>query len=144
MKQLLFKTTDSWTAFVLRLTLGLVIFPHGAQKTFGWFGGPGFTKEMNMLQEHVHLPWIVAFLVILIEFIGSIGLIFGQATRIWSIAFIGLFIEIIFTAHIQHGFFMNWFGNQQGEGCEYHILVIGIAISLLFQGGGKYSLDTKI
>lgn len=141
MKNKIFSTNKDWTGFAIRLTLGLIMFPHGAQKMLGWFNGPGFTKEIEHLTEHMHLPWIVAVLVILIEFFGAISLIIGFASRLWAIAFGILFIGIIFTAHIEYGFFMNWFGSQNGEGYEYHLLVIGLCIALGLNGSGKYSVD---
>jgi putative oxidoreductase len=47
----------------------------------------------------------------------------------------------IVTVHWPHGFFMNWSSNQKGEGFEYHLLVLGIAISLIIVGAGACSLD---
>ena len=44
--------------------------------------------------------------------------------------------------HWPHGFFMNWFGNQSGEGIEFFILAIGMALALLITGGGSYSMDS--
>ena len=82
MKNKLFGTPDTWTFIILRILLGLVIFPHGAQKLLGWFGGYGFTGTMNYFTETVGLPWIIGFLVIVIEFFGSIALIAGIGTRI--------------------------------------------------------------
>jgi putative oxidoreductase len=46
--------------------------------------------------------------------------------------------------HFKYGFFMNWFGKQQGEGFEYHILVIAIAIALMIKGAGRWSIDGLI
>ena len=46
--------------------------------------------------------------------------------------------------HIQNGFFMNWFGNQKGEGYEYHLLVIAIGAALMSTGGGRWSVDKAI
>nr|WP_121272880.1 DoxX family protein [Pedobacter schmidteae] len=143
MKQLIFGTNNDWVGLILRLTTGLIMFPHGAQKTLGWFGGPGFSNEMEHLQ-HLGISWIIALMVILIEFFGAISLVLGFASRLWAFAFIILFIGIIFTAHIQYGFFMNWFGKQQGEGFEYHLLVIGLCLALLLNGSGKLSLDNLI
>lgn len=51
---------------------------------------------------------------------------------------------MIFTVHLQFGFFMNWFGNMKGEGFEYHLLVIGILLPLIISGAGKASLDVVI
>jgi len=92
----------------------------------------------------MHLPWIIAFLVIIIEFFGSLSLITGFASRVWSAAIIILFIGIIFTAHIDYGFFMNWYGTQKGEGYEYALLVIGLSLATLINGSGKYSADERL
>lgn len=144
MKNKIFNTNNDWTGLVIRLTLGLIIFPHGAQKMLGWFNGPGFSKEMEHLTGPMDLPWIISFLVILIEFFGAVSLLIGSASRLWAIALGILFTGIIFTAHIENGFFMNWFGNQKGEGYEYHLLIIGLCIALLVNGSGKYSIDRLI
>lgn len=141
MKNKLFNTSDSWTMVVLRVVLGLVVFPHGAQKLLGWFGGYGFSGSMNYFTNTVGLPWIIGFLVIILEFFGALALIAGVTTRIMAAFYIVIAIGIIFTSSTQYGFFMNWFGNQGGEGYEYFLLWIGIAIVLLFNGGGKYSFD---
>ena len=98
--------------------LGVVIFPHGAQKLFGWFGGYGFSGTMGYFTDTVGLPWLIAFLVIILESIGALALIAGFASRILSISYLVLAIGIILTSHLEHGFFMNWFGNQSGEGYE--------------------------
>jgi putative oxidoreductase len=140
----LFQTYDSWTGLVLRLTLGLVMFPHGAQKLLGWYGGFGFTGTMGVFTETMHLPWIVALLVIVGEFFGSLGLIAGLATRFTAASFIVIMLGAITTLHLQNGFFMNWLGKQQGEGFEYHLLVIGIGLALLVTGAGMWSVDKVI
>ncbi|RKR15376.1 putative oxidoreductase [Maribacter vaceletii] len=138
------KTKDNWGQLIARLTLGLVLFPHGAQKMLGLFGGYGYTATLNALTNQMQLSWIIAFLVIKIEFFGAIFLILGFASRIWSLAIVFLFIGIIFTAQMEHGFFMNWFGAQKGEGYEYSLLIIGLAITTVINGSGKFSLDTQI
>lgn len=127
-----------------RLTLGLVIFPHGAQKLLGLFGGYGFSATMESFTTQMGLPGIIAFSVIMIEFFGSICLILGFLSRIWALALSGMFVGIIFTTQLEHGFFMNWFGNQAGEGFEFSLLVIGLALTILINGSGKYSLDNLI
>ncbi len=144
MKKLLFAAKDDWTGLILRLTLGIVIFPHGAQKMLGWFGGNGFSNTIGYFTEVEQLPWLIAFLVILIEFFGSLLVIVGFASRLWSVSFIGLFMGIVLHAHTVHGFFMNWSGKQSGEGFEYHLLVIGLALALLINGSGRLSIDSII
>jgi putative oxidoreductase len=144
MKNKIFNTNNDFTGLILRLTLGLILLPHGAQKMLGLFGGYGFTGTMGFFTETMHLPWIIGFLVIFIEFIGALALITGFASRIWSVLTILLFTGIILTSHLDNGFFMNWFGNQKGEGYEYHLLIIGLSLALFVNGSGKYSIDKKL
>ena len=143
-RETFFATHDSYILLVLRILLGLVIFPHGAQKLVGWFGGPGFSGSMQYFTQVVHLPWLIGFLVILIEFFGSLFLLVGFATRLAAIGMIALALGATFTVCLPHGFFMNWVGNQKGEGFEFHLLVIGMAIALLIGGGGIHSLDRML
>jgi putative oxidoreductase len=144
MKNTIFHSSNDWRGLILRLTLGLIIFPHGAQKALGWFGGYGFSGTMGFFTDTMNLPWLIAFMVIVIEFVGSISLIAGFASRIWSGWIIVLMLGIILTSHIDNGFFMNWFGNQKGEGYEYHLLIIGLSITTLINGSGKFSLDESL
>jgi putative oxidoreductase len=120
------------------------MLPHGAQKVLGWFGGFGFDGTMGYFTQTLGLPWIIAFLVIMGESFGSLGLLAGFLTR-FSAASIGvIMLGAITMVHLQNGFFMNWFGRQPGEGYEYHLLVIGIAVVLTIVGGGRWSADQQI
>ncbi len=132
---------DDWTGVVLRVFLGFVVSAHGAQKLLGWFGGYGFEGTMQFFTGTVGLPWIVGFGVILLESFGALLLIAGLGSRLLGVAMTLLFIGIIFTTHAQNGFFMNWFGNQPGEGMEFSLLAIGLSLGIVFNGSGKYSLD---
>ena len=140
----LFQTNDKFSYWVPRVILGCVMFPHGAQKLFGWFGGFGFTNTMTYFTQTAGLPWIIAFLIVMGESLGSLGLIVGFFTRLSALGLICIMVGAIITVHIPNGFFMNWFGKQAGEGFEYHLLVIGMSIPLLISGGGKYSVDALI
>ena len=140
----IFQTDESWAALILRLTLGLVMFPHGAQKLLGWYGGFGFSGTMGFFTETMHLPWLIAFLVIIGESFGSVALLLGLLTRFTAASLIVIMVGAIVTTHLPHGFFMNWFGKQAGEGYEYHLLVIGIGLALLITGAGKWSVDRLI
>ena len=135
-----YPNTD-WSGLLLRLTIALVMLPHGAQKMLGIFGGYGFKATMNFFTESMKLPWPIAFLVIIIEFVGPISLLLGFGTRLWATALAIVMIGAVWTTSGQYGFFMNWYGNQAGEGFEYHLLVIGLCLSLLISGGGQYSID---
>ena len=132
-------------ALIARLALGLTIFPHGAQKLLGWFGGYGFNGTMGFFTTQVHLPYIVGLLFILIEFFGSLFLIFGFLTRVSAIGLMGIYIGAVAMVHAANGFFMNW--NSQagkGEGWEYFIMLFGLAIIVLISGAGKASVDAAI
>jgi len=139
-----FKTDESWAGLILRIGLGSVIVAHGAQKLLGWFGGFGFEGTMGFFTQKMGLPWLVAFLVIIGESLGSLGLIVGFLTRFTAASFIVIMLGAIAMVHWPQGFFMNWFGQQQGEGFEYHILVIAMSAALVLIGGGKWSLDGVI
>lgn len=140
----LFQTDDEWTGLILRLTAGLVIFPHGAQKLLGWFGGFGFSGTMGFFTQKMGMPWLIAFLVIVGESFGSLALLTGFLTRFSAASLAVIMLGAITMVHLPYGFFMNWFGQQQGEGFEYHLLVIGIAAALLITGAGKWSVDRLI
>lgn len=143
-RQLLHTDSTNTAALLLRITLGVVMFPHGAQKLFGWFGGNGFSGTIGYMTGSAGLPWIVAFLVILIESVGAVMLILGLLTRLAAAGIVAVMLGAIFTVHLQYGFFMNWSGQQAGEGFEYHLLAIGIALALLIRGGGKWSADAQL
>jgi len=145
MNRILATNSNNWTALIARLAIGLTIFPHGAQKLLGWFGGYGFSGTMGFLTGTVGLPYIVGLLVILIEFFGSLFLIFGLLTRISALGILALFSGVVFTTHINNGFFMNWnMEAGKGEGLEYFILLFGLAVIAFIAGGGKASVDAAI
>lgn len=137
----LFRTQDDAAVAIIRVLLGLVFLPHGLQKVAGLFGGYGFNGTMGFFTGTLGIPALFAFLAIAAEFLGSLGLIFGFLTRIAAFG-IGVMITVAaLMLHVQNGFFMNWFGNQKGEGIEYHILVVAMTVALIIQGGGKWSID---
>ena len=137
----LFQTDESWSGLITRVALGLVIFPHGAQKMLGWYGGNGFSGTMGFFTDQMGIPAVIAFLVIIGEFFGSLGLLIGFLTRFTAASLGLIMVGAMAMVHQQHGFFMNWFGQQAGEGYEYHILVIGMCLALIVAGAGKWSVD---
>jgi putative oxidoreductase len=137
--------TDSrnFALTILRLVFGVVFFAHGAQKVLGWFGGYGFSATMGFF-THQGIPAPFAFLAICAEFLGGIGLIVGFLTRI---AAFGIFCNMtiaVLMVHRHVGFFMNWGGNQKGEGFEYHLLALAIAIAIMIAGAGALSIDAAL
>jgi putative oxidoreductase len=139
-----FRTDRSSVNLALRVTLGLVMFPHGAQKLLGWFGGSGFSGTMGFLTGGAGLPAPLAFLVIMAESVGALMLIVGAGTRLAAVGIFSVMLGAVAMQHWQHGFFMNWFGNQRGEGFEYHLLVMAIAGTIAAVGAGRLSVDAWI
>jgi putative oxidoreductase len=140
----LFATDDSAATAILRLTLGVVFFAHGAQKMLGWFGGYGFSATMGAFTGAMHIPAPLAFLAIAAEFFGGIGLIVGFLTRIAAFGIAMNMLVAIATVHHKFGLFMNWNGTQKGEGFEYHLLVIAMAALLMIRGAGAFSVDRAL
>lgn len=140
----IFATKDDGVALLLRLVLGVVMFPHGAQKMLGWFGGYGFSGSMGFFTQQLHIPAFFGFLAIIAEFFGSLALIAGFATRVAAAGILTNMIVAVLTVHASIGFFMNWSGQQAGEGFEYHLLAMGIALALIIRGGGAASVDRAL
>lgn len=141
--QKLVATGDSLAPLFLRLALGVMMFPHGAQKLLGWFGGYGFTGSMGYFTGAVGLPWIVGLLVILGEFFGALLLIAGLGTRFAAASLAVIMAGAAWQCRA-NGFFMNWFGNQKGEGVEFFLLAVGISLALVVLGGGRWSADRRL
>jgi len=125
---------------ILRLTLGTVFFAHGAQKMLGWWGGRGFSATMSGF-EHTGIPAVFAFLAIVAEFFGAIGLILGLLGRVAAFGLACVMVVAIAKVHAVNGFFMNWAGQQKGEGFEYHVLVLAITVAIMIAGSGAWSVD---
>jgi putative oxidoreductase len=137
----LLATSHDWTLTLLRLVMGIIFFMHGAQKTFGWFGGFGYNGTMGFFTNMMHIPAIFAFLAICAEFLGGIGLIVGALGRIAAFGIACNMVVALLLVHAQFGFFMNWTGQQKGEGFEYHLLAIAIAVVVMIKGSGAFSVD---
>jgi putative oxidoreductase len=137
----LVRTDNDLATAVLRLVLGVIFFAHGAQKLLGWFGGYGFTGTMGFFTGLLHIPAVFAFLAIVAEFFGGLGLILGFLTRVAAFGILSNMVVAIAMVHGQFGFFMNWTGAQKGEGYEYHLLVLAATVLLIIRGAGAASVD---
>ncbi len=139
----LIQTNDDTVALVLRLALGIVMFPHGAQKLLGWFGGRGLFGTIELFSQ-MGFPSILTVLVTMGEFFGGLGLLVGFLTRVAAAGIGIIMLGALLLVHWSNGFFMNWAGKQAGEGFEFHILAVGLAVALIIRGGGKSSLDRSL
>ncbi|MGI9090502.1 MAG: DoxX family protein [Gemmatimonadaceae bacterium] len=140
----LIATADDIGPTIARIVLGVVILPHGMQKVFGAFGGPGFAGTMQFFTGTMHIPYVFGVLAVAAEFLGGLGLIFGLFGRVAAFAVAVEMIVAVLTTHLQNGFFMNWFGTQKGEGFEYHLLMVGLALIVMLKGSGAVSLDRAL
>lgn len=136
----LLETSDGWGLTLARVALGVVFFAHGAQKVLGWWGGHGFAATMQAFTQGMGIPAPLALLALTAEFLGGLGLIVGALTRVAALG-IASVMAVALSMHWQHGFFMNWFGAQKGEGFEYHILALALAGLLVLHGAGPLSAD---
>jgi putative oxidoreductase len=138
-----FGTREDVGGLILRLALAATMFPHGAQKALGWFGGYGLEGTLGAFTQN-GMPLPLALAVIAAELLGPIALVAGFFTR-WSAFGIGLVMTgAALMVHASNGFFMNWMGTQKGEGIEYFIPVVAIALVLMIKGGGRWAVDRVI
>jgi putative oxidoreductase len=139
-----FLSTDrSLVALFQRVVLGVVIAGHGAQKLLGWFGGGGWDGTQAYFASQ-GIPAPLGALIILAESFGAIALVAGLATRLNAAGIAAIMAGTVFFEHGKNGFFMDWFGTMRGEGYEYALLAMALAIPLVVTGGGRWSLDRFI
>ena len=122
-----------WALLIARVVIGSIFAVHGAQKLFGAFGGPGLSAVVQMMGP-------IGYLVTIGEFFGGLGLIFGFLSRFSAASIILIMLGAIGMVHGRVGFFMNWAGNQAGEGFEYHLLAIGALLPIVIAGPGRFAL----
>jgi putative oxidoreductase len=137
------QTDSSVGSLAARLVLAVVIFPHGAQKVLGWFGGYGLSATLKFFNDSFHIATPFALLAFAAEFLAPLALLAGFASRLAALS-IAITMAVAATYHVANGFFMNWYGNQKGEGFELHLAVIGLALVVIIQGGGCFSADRTL
>jgi putative oxidoreductase len=99
---------------------------------------------MGFFTHMLGIPAPLAFLAIMAEFLGGLGLIVGFLSRIAAFGILCNMLVAVFMVHRQFGFFANWSGQQKGEGIEYHLLAIAITIAIMIAGSGALSVDAAL
>ncbi len=120
---------------IVRLALGAIFFAHGAQKLLGWFGGhgpEGFVGEMAKMG----IPAVFAWLAIIAEFFGGLGLIAGVLARLSALGIIATMVVAVVKVHFANGFL----NSPAGAGFEYNTLIIAAALLIVIVGPGRFSL----
>jgi putative oxidoreductase len=128
------RSSVDWALLFARVVVGVIFMAHGSQKLFGAFGGPGLSGVVQMLGP-------VGYLVTIGEFFGGLGLALGILSRFSAASIIVIMLGAIGMVHGKHGFFMNWTGQQGGEGFEYHLLAIGTLLPIVIAGPGRFALS---
>ena len=132
-------TLSAWGLLLVRLALGLILFAHGSQKLFGWFGGHGIKGTGGWMESIGIRPGaLFAALAGLGELFGGLGVALGLLTPLSSAALVVVMLVAIATVHFKKGL---W--NTEG-GYEYNLLIIAAAITIALVGPGPLSLDALL
>ncbi|HEY7567237.1 MAG TPA: DoxX family protein [Gemmatimonadaceae bacterium] len=140
MLRAIMETSDDRIPMLGRLALGIVMLPHGAQDLFGWFGGSGIDGALG-LYTSLGVPPFLGWMAIVVQFFGGVALIVGVLGRVAAFAIALVLLAAVVTLHWSVGFFMNWNGALEGEGFEFHILAVTLAVIVIIRGSGALSVD---
>src|SRR5437773_841790 len=136
---------ESTASLMLRLVLAIVFLLHGSQKLFGVLGGRGFAGTVQGFHQGLQVPLPIAWLGAVTEFVTAVLLLAVLLTRVaaaWLLGF--MLVATYLGGHLEHGFFMNWSGRQDGEGVEYNLCLMVMCLAVFVLGGGTWSLDAKL
>lgn len=134
-----FDSESRWALLLVRFPLGLDMFVHGYMKVANIPGALRYFDGLNV-------PHFFAWLAIIAEFCGGLGLMLGLLSRIAAFGVGVTMVIAIFLRHLPYGYLMNWHGGLPfgTEGYEYHTLAIGMALTVMIEGAGKWSVDRAI
>lgn len=139
----LVQTSSDWHYLLLRIVAGVIIFPYGMQKLFGWFndlgGGVGIKGSLAQMAKK-KVPKGISWLIIIGQSAGSIALIFGFLGKIAAVCNFIIFLGALFV-HSSDGWAMNWSGKKKGEGVEYFVILLSILLVIAVKGSGPLSID---
>jgi putative oxidoreductase len=136
----LMPTTPDPLLLIARVVLGIVMFAHGSQKLFAMFGGRGLEATYAFFGSFGIPPWL-GTVAMFAEFGGAVALLLGLLGRIAAAGLIANMLVAIVVVHGRFGFFMNWGGQQAGEGIEFHLITIALLLTILVRGSGPFSVD---
>ena len=120
---------------IFRVVIGLTLAGHGAQKLFGWFGGPGPVRLRQGFEKQGYKPaWFWASLAIVGELGGGLSLALGFLTPLGAAGIFGAMVMAA-KSHWKNGFFL-----QKG-GYEYALTLAIASLAIGLIGPGSYALD---
>ncbi|MDQ1557985.1 MAG: putative oxidoreductase [Pyrinomonadaceae bacterium] len=140
MFQSLIATTATWFTLPVRLALGLIFMAHGAQKAFGVWGGPGWSKFLSFPAPFGFMrpTWLWMGAALFAELIGGALVFFGLLTRVGAFFLAITMLVAMVGVHWGGGFFLS------NKGIEYTVALLGMSLALLVSGGGRLSVDEKL
>lgn len=137
------QTENDYVYLILRLAAGIIIFPYGMQKLFGWFddlgGGIGI-KETLLQMKAKKIPLFISWMIIIGQSLGSLALIIGSFGRVAAMGNFIIFSGALFV-HLPEGWTLNWLKKKKGEGIEYFVLLLTILLIIIIKGSGSFSVD---
>jgi putative oxidoreductase len=119
---------------IVRIIVGVIFAAHGSQLLFGAFGGPGLNQAVQMFG----VGWL-GYLVVIGQFGGGLGLIFGFLSRFSAAALIVIMVGAIVRVHWPNGFFLSYVDPKK-NGFEFNLALIGLCLPILICGPGRFSL----
>lgn len=134
----LLRTSANASLTVVRVLLALIMFPHGAQKMLGWFGGAGFSGTISFFEASLGIPPALTVLVIIAEFFAPLLLLVGLGTRFGALLLLCNMLGAMIIVNFDNGFFWT------NQGYEFPLLIAGLSALLLIQGAGSMSLDANL
>ncbi len=139
----LLQTDNDYVYFFLRVVAGIIIFPYGMQKLFGWFddlgGGIGIKGSLKQIRAK-GIPELIGWLIIIGQSFGSIALIIGCLARVAAAGNLIIFTGALIV-HARDGWTLNWLGKKKGEGVEYFVLLLAVLLVIMIKGSGAVSVD---
>ncbi len=123
---------------LLRIVVGVILFAHGTQKLFGWFGGFGLEGTAGFMEQVFGgAGMTLAVIVALIETVGGLAFVLGFMTSFAALLVAIEFIIIIIMVHLKNGFF------AANNGFEFPLLILAAALTIMHMGAPYYSIDSK-
>ncbi len=142
---MIFGSYPSWSLLIVRVVLGIIFFAHGAQKVFGWFGGPGLRGTIGYFKQSLGIPAGATVLAAFTECFGGLAVLVGFLARPAALGLIAVMLVAVATVHWKNGFFLNWSNTPgKGHGFEFNLALIGMALAVLVGGAGRLSVDRLI
>ncbi len=144
MFQNLIATTATWMTLPIRLALGIIFVAHGAQKAFGVWGGPGWSKFLSSPTPFGFMrpTWLWLGAALVAELIGGALVFFGLLTRVGAFLIACTMLTAMLGVHWPGGFFLK--RGDALDGIEYTVALLGMSLALLVAGGGRLSVDEKL